>query len=112
MRFASREKAVFCQPEVAAGVLPDGGANEWLPQLIGRARALEVIVGGDDFDAATAELYGWINRSLPDAQLDDFVDRLAKRIASFVPRAQKARVRAAAVGADFELRLGHYLGNL
>ena len=83
MRFASREKAIFGQPEVGAGLLPGGGAVEHLPQMLGRARALEVLLGSEDFDAPTAERYGWINRALPDAELDGFVDRLARRIASF-----------------------------
>ena len=83
MRFASLEKAIFGQPEVGAGVLPGGGATERLPLLTGRARALEIILGSDDFGARTAELYGWINRALPDAELDDYVYQLARRIASF-----------------------------
>jgi enoyl-CoA hydratase/carnithine racemase len=83
LRFASLEKAVFGQPEVGAGMFPGGGALERLPLLVGRARALEIILGSDDFDAATAALYGWINRALPDDDLDDFVDTLARRIASF-----------------------------
>ena len=83
MRFASVERAVFGQPEVGAGVLPGGGAIERLSLLMGRARSLEVILGSDDFDALTAERYGWINRALPDADLDGFVDALARRVASF-----------------------------
>lgn len=83
MRFASLERAIFGQPEVGAGLYPGGGAVECLPRMLGRARALEVILGSEDFDAATAERYGWINRALPDAELDGFVDRLARRIASF-----------------------------
>jgi len=83
LRFASREKAVFGQPEVGAGMFPGGGALERLPLLVGRARALEIILGSDDFDADTAAQYGWINRALPDDELDDFVDTLARRIASF-----------------------------
>jgi enoyl-CoA hydratase/carnithine racemase len=83
MRFASLERAIFGQPEVGAGMLPGGGGIERLPLLVGRARALEIILGSDDFDAATAAAYGWINRALPDAELDDFVDALARRIASF-----------------------------
>jgi enoyl-CoA hydratase/carnithine racemase len=83
LRFASREKAVFGQPEVPAGILPGGGAIERLSLLAGRARTLEIILGGDDFDAPTAERYGWINRCLPDAELDAFVDNLARRIGSF-----------------------------
>ena len=83
MRFASLEKGIFGQPEVGVGLFPGGGAIERLPQLMGRARALEVILGSQDFDAASAERYGWINRALPDAELDAFVDELARRIASF-----------------------------
>ncbi|EKJ8518162.1 enoyl-CoA hydratase/isomerase family protein [Pseudomonas aeruginosa] len=83
MRFASMEKAVFGQPEVPAGVIPGGGAIERLPLLMGRARALEVVIGGDDFDADLAERYGWINRALPDDELDDFVENLALRISTF-----------------------------
>ncbi|MGW5482770.1 enoyl-CoA hydratase/isomerase family protein [Streptomyces sp. NPDC004008] len=83
MRFASRENAVLGQPEVGAGVIPGGGGTERLPLLTGRGRALEVILGADDFDADTAERYGWVNRSLPDSELDDFVDALARRLASF-----------------------------
>src|SRR5271154_4002175 len=83
LRFASIEKAVFGQPEVGAGMFPGGGALERLPLLVGRARALEIILGSDDFDADTAAQYGWINRALPDDELDDFVDALARRIASF-----------------------------
>lgn len=83
LRFASQEKALFGQPEVPAGVLPGGGAIERLPQLMGRARALEIVISGEDFDAQLAERYGWINRALPDAQLDAFVEAMAQRIASF-----------------------------
>lgn len=83
MRFASREKAVFGQIEIALGVVPGGGATDWLAKLAGRARALEILCGADDFDADTAERYGWINRSIPDSELDAFVDRLARRISQF-----------------------------
>jgi enoyl-CoA hydratase/carnithine racemase len=83
LRFASRERAVFGQPEVGVGLVPGGGGMERLPPLVGRARALEIVLGAGDFDADTAERYGWINRALPDATLDTFVDELARRIASF-----------------------------
>ena len=86
MRFVSREKAIFAQIEVGCAVVPGGGATEWLTALAGRSRALEIIAGADDFDAVTAEKYGWVNRALPDAQLDDFVDNFARRIASFEKR--------------------------
>jgi enoyl-CoA hydratase/carnithine racemase len=83
MRFASREKAILSQWEVGAGLVPGGGPMARLPRLIGRGRALEVLLGADDINGELAELYGYVNRSLPDAELDGFVDRLATRIASF-----------------------------
>ncbi|MER7840239.1 enoyl-CoA hydratase/isomerase family protein [Streptomyces sp. NPDC096040] len=83
MRFASREKAILGQPEVGAGAIPGAGGTERLPLLVGRGRALEIILGADDFDADTAERYGWVNRSVPDSELDGFVDTLARRLASF-----------------------------
>ena len=83
MRFASRENAVLAQVEVGAGVHPGGGGTERLPLLLGRGRALEIILGANDFDGATVERYGYVNRALPDAELDGFVDVLARRIASF-----------------------------
>lgn len=83
MRFAARETAIFNQWEVAIGLLAGGGGVSRLARLIGRSRALEAMLGCDDFDAETAERYGWINRALPAADLDAFVDRLARRIASF-----------------------------
>jgi enoyl-CoA hydratase/carnithine racemase len=83
MRFASRENTRIGQPEVGVGVHPGGGGTERLPHLVGRGRALEIILGANDFDGETAERYGYVNRSLPDAELDDFVDALARRIASF-----------------------------
>lgn len=86
IRFASKEKAILAQPEVGVGVVPGGGGTEWLSALVGRSRALEIVCGGDDFDADTAERYGWVNRSVPDAELDDFVDRFARRVASFLKR--------------------------
>lgn len=83
MRFASVERAVFGQPEVGVGLVPGGGAMERLSMLAGRARALEIVLGAADFDAVTAERYGWINRAIPDAELDAFVNEFAQRIASF-----------------------------
>jgi enoyl-CoA hydratase/carnithine racemase len=83
MRFASRENALLGQPEVGAGVIPGGGGTERLPLLIGRGRALEIILSANDFDGDTAERYGYVNRALPDNELDSFVDVLARRIASF-----------------------------
>src|SRR2546426_1789799 len=83
MRFASREKTRLGQPEVGVGVHPGGGGTERLPHLVGRGRALEIILGSSDFDGETAERYGYVNRALPDAELDRFVDVLARRISSF-----------------------------
>jgi enoyl-CoA hydratase/carnithine racemase len=83
MRFASRENAILGQPEVGAGVIPGGGGTERLPLLVGRGRALEIVLGANDFDGDTAERYGYVNRALPDSELDGFVDELARRIASF-----------------------------
>jgi enoyl-CoA hydratase/carnithine racemase len=87
MRFASREKAVLSQWEVGAGLVPGGGPMARLPRLIGRGRALEVLLGADDVNGELAELYGYVNRSLPDKQLDSFVDALAERISSFDKKA-------------------------
>src|SRR6201996_7884303 len=83
MRFASRQSAVFGNPEVGVGLVPGGGALEWLPRLVGRSRALEIVLSGDDFDADIAERYGWVNRTLDGDYLDSFVDALAHRLASF-----------------------------
>jgi enoyl-CoA hydratase/carnithine racemase len=83
MRFASRQSALFGNPEIGVGLVPGGGALEWLPRLVGRSRALEIVLSGDDFDADVAERYGWVNRTLNDDDLDPFVDTLAGRLASF-----------------------------
>lgn len=90
MRFASRENTRLGQPEVGVGVHPGGGGAERLPHLVGRGRALEIILSGNDFDGDTAERYGYVNRALPDSELDGFVDALARRIASFDRRALEA----------------------
>jgi len=87
IRFASKEKAILAQVEVGVAVVPGGGATEWLAALAGRSRALEIICGANDFDADTAEKYGWVNRSIPDEELDAFVDDFARRVASFEKRA-------------------------
>ena len=83
MRFASRSRALFGQPEVPLGIIPGGSGTQRLPALVGRARALEIILGGDDVDGELAERWGWVNRALPDEELWPFVDALAARIASF-----------------------------
>jgi enoyl-CoA hydratase/carnithine racemase len=83
MRFAARETAVFAQFEAAFGQIPGGGAAQYLARLMGRARALEVLLSAGDYDAELAEQYGWINRALPARALGAFVRELAERIASF-----------------------------
>src|SRR5258708_2521268 len=83
MRFASREKALLSQFEIGAGLVPGGGPMARLPRLIGRGRALEVLLSGEDIPGDLAERYGYVNRALPDAELDHFVDALARRIAQF-----------------------------
>jgi len=90
MRFASRENTRLGQPEVGVGLHPGGGGTERLPHLVGRGRALEIILGANDFDGDTAERYGYVNRALADAELDGFVDTLARRLASFDRRAVAA----------------------
>jgi enoyl-CoA hydratase/carnithine racemase len=82
MRFASHS-ALFGQPEIGVGLVPGGGALEWLPRLVGRSRALEIVLSGDDFNADIAERYGWVNRTLDDDDLDSFVETLVRRLASF-----------------------------
>ena len=83
MRFASREKALLSQFEIGAGLVPGGGPMARLPRLIGRGRALEVLLGGEDISGDLAERYGYVNRALPDDELDHFVDALARRIGGF-----------------------------
>jgi enoyl-CoA hydratase/carnithine racemase len=83
MRFASREKALLSQWEVGAALVPGGGPMARLPRLMGRGRALEVLLGADDIGGDLAERYGYVNRSLPDGQLDAFVESLAMRISTF-----------------------------
>jgi len=92
MRFAARETAIFGQFEPAFGVIPGAGAVQHLTRLMGRGRALEVLLSADDYDAEIAERYGWINRALPARELGDFVRSLALRIASF-PAAGHAGIK-------------------
>ena len=106
MRFASREKAILSHFEVGAGIVPGGGPMARLPRLIGRGRALEVFLGADDFPGDLAERYGYVNRSLPDAELDGFVDALAIRVASFDKRTiseTKRFVDVASLPPDYEI---------
>jgi enoyl-CoA hydratase/carnithine racemase len=106
MRFASREKAILSQFEVGAGIVPGGGPMARLPRLIGRGRALEVLLGADDIPGDLAELYGYVNRSFSDANLDAFVESLATRISSFDKRAISETKRFADVASlppDYEI---------
>jgi enoyl-CoA hydratase/carnithine racemase len=108
MRFATREKAILSQWEVGAGLVPGGGPMARLPRLIGRGRALEVLLGADDIGGDLAELYGYVNRSLPDAELDAFVDALATRISSFDKEAiaeTKRLVNLNSLPSDAEIAL-------
>src|SRR5580704_16667448 len=109
MSFASRERALLSHFEVGVGVVPGGGPMARLPRVIGRGRALEVLLGADDIRGADAELYGYVNRALPDAELDDFVDGLATRIASCDKWAianTKRLVNEASLPPDVEMRAG------
>ena len=106
MRFASREKAILSHFEVGAGIVPGGGPMARLPRLMGRGRALEVLLGAEDIPGDLAERYGYVNRSLPDAELDEFVESLATRIASFDKRAlseTKRFVDVASLPPDYEI---------
>jgi enoyl-CoA hydratase/carnithine racemase len=106
MRFASREKAILSHFEVGAGVVPGGGPMARLPRLMGRGRALEVLLGADDIPGDLAERYGYVNRSFPDSELDAFVESLAARIASFDKRAiseTKRFVDVASLPPDYEI---------
>jgi enoyl-CoA hydratase/carnithine racemase len=109
MAFASREKAILSQWEVGVGLVPGGGPMARLPRLMGRGRALEVLLSADDIRGDLAERYGYVNRSLPDAELDEFVDALATRIASFDKSTIvdiKRLVNAASLPPDVEIGAG------
>jgi enoyl-CoA hydratase/carnithine racemase len=109
MSFASRENAILSQWEVGVGMVAGGGPMARLPRLIGRARALEVLLSADDIRGEMAEFFGYVNRSLPDAELDKFVDALATRIAAFDKWAianTKRLVNEASLPPDVEIRAG------
>lgn len=104
LRFAAADRAVLSQPEVSVGIIPGGSGTQRLPRQVGRGRALEIVLGCADFDAATAERYGWVNRALPADELGPFVEGLAHRIAAFpsdaVRRAKTAVDAATGTIAD------------
>ena len=108
MTFASREKAIFSQWEVGVGMVAGGGPMARLPQLIGRNRALEVLLSSEDIKGGQAETYGYVNRALPDADLDAFVEELATRIAKFDKWAiaQTKRLVNTSLPPDVELGAG------
>jgi enoyl-CoA hydratase/carnithine racemase len=87
MRFASKERAKFALIEVGGSSIPGRGGVEWLSALVGRSRTLEIVCSAADFDADIGERYGFVNRSVPDAELDAFVDALAERMGRFERRA-------------------------
>jgi enoyl-CoA hydratase/carnithine racemase len=105
MRFAAQGRAVLAQPEVAVGIIPGGGGTQRLPRLVGRSRALEIALGADDFPADVAERYGYVNRALPPDEIGPFVDRLARRIASF-PAEAIAHAKASVLAAETGVREG------
>ena len=107
MRFAARETAMFDQIEPAFGLIPGGGGAGYLVRVMGRARALEVLLSADDYDAELAERYGWINRALPAGELAGFVEALARRIAAFPAAGQiavKERVNAVSLAPVEDFR--------
>ena len=109
MSFASREKALLSQWEVGVGLVAGGGPMARLPRQLGRQRALEVLLSSNDIGGDLAEAYGYVNRSLPDTELDGFVDSLATRIASFDKWAlanTKRLVNAAGLPPDVEIAAG------
>jgi enoyl-CoA hydratase/carnithine racemase len=105
MRFGALGRAILAQPEVALGIIPGGSGTQRLPRLIGRARALEVILGCDDVPADLAERWGYLNRALPPGELRPFVETLARRIASF-PASAIALAKAAVNAADTTTETG------
>ena len=107
LRYASREQAIFCQPEVAIGIVPGGGGSDRLARLLSRDHALEAILTAQDFDADRAERYGWVTRAVPDTELDELVNDVAARIASFDKAAllaAKAQINRATLPPAADLR--------
>jgi len=107
MRFAARESAIFGQFEPAFGVIPGAGGAQHLARLVGRARALEIMLSAEDYDAELAERYGWINRAIPADELGDFVQSLAHRVARFPAAGHlvvKDRVNAITLASAEDIR--------
>lgn len=101
MRFGATGRTTLCQMEVPLGILPGGSGTQRLPRLLGRGRAMEIVLGGDDIDAQTLDAWGWLNRALPPEELSPFVNALAARIAGFPPEAvSRAKASVLAAGPD------------
>ncbi len=101
MRFGAVGKTKLCQMEVPLGILPGGSGTQRLPRLVGRNRAMEIVLGGDDIDAETLNAWGWLNRALAPDELTGFVDAFAARIAGFPPEAvSRAKASVLAAGPD------------
>ena len=114
MRFGVVGRTVLSQMEVPLGILPGGGGTQRLPRLIGRGRALEMILAGEDLDAETAERWGLLNRAFAADEIGPFVDRLARRIASFPAEAvqlAKESVNASALPLEDGLRIAVSVGD-
>ena len=104
MRFGALDAMVLNQMEVPLGILPGGSGTQRIPELVGRGRAMEIVLGGADIDAATAERWGWLNRALPIDELGEFVDALARRVADWpveaVQLAKRSVLNAATMQRD------------
>ncbi len=107
MRFAALGRAVFGQPEVGIGIIPGAGGTVRLPRLVGRGRALEMILGCGDINAEVAERYGYVNRALPATELDHFVTSLAQRIAGFPAEALASAKASVNTSGTIEEELNH-----
>ena len=103
MIFGEKGKAVFAQPEITVGIIPGGGGTIRIPREVGRRRAMEIVLGGHDFPAELAELYGLINRALPPDKLTLYVENLAYRIASFPAESIALAKKSVLVGVDLPL---------
>jgi enoyl-CoA hydratase/carnithine racemase len=113
MRFGALDRMVLNQMEVPIGILPGGTGTQRIPRLVGRGRAMEIVLGGVDVDAETADRWGWLNRALPADELTGFVDALALRIAGFPPTAVVAAKQSVLNAGRIPLEDGlfeeHYL---
>lgn len=105
MRFGAQDATVLCQMEVPLGIIPGGGGTQRIPWLVGRGRAMEIVLAGDDIDAATLDQWGWLNRALPGGELRGHVERLARRLAS-LPVDAVRMAKAAVLAADADMTPG------